>query len=88
MSQQDITITRRFPIINGFVIIPDYGPNKITLADALAIPGVRLNSLLGNVEIFLETLPGIIECCRNVPADNISETVKEEIPGYTPTPQR
>ena len=86
MSQQDITIVRRFPIINGFVIIPDYGPNKITLADALAIPGVRLNSLLGNVEIFLETLPGVIGCCGNVPADAISEVVKEEVPGYPPTP--
>jgi hypothetical protein len=83
MSLQDIAIVRRFPVINGFVIIPDYGPDKIALADALLIPGVRLNSLFGNVEMFLETLPGVVSCCDNAPADSINETVKRVVvPGY------
>ena len=75
MSQQDITIVRRFPIINDFVTIPDYGPNKITLASALNISGVSLNSPINSVE----TSPGIIECCGNEPADSISETIKDEV---------
>lgn len=75
MSQQDIAIVKRFPIINGFVIIPDYGPNKITLASALNISGVNLNSPINSVE----TSPGIIECCGNEPADTISETIKDEV---------
>ncbi len=86
MSFEDITIVRRFPVINGFVIIPDYGANEIPLATALTIPGVTLNALTGSVEMFIDTTPGLVECCGNVPADHISETIKEEVPGYPPTP--
>jgi len=75
MSQQDIAIVRRFPIINQFVIIPDYGRNKITLASALNIPGVILNAPIDSIE----TSPGVVECCRNEPADTISEAVKAEV---------
>jgi len=86
MSLQDIAVVRRFPVINGFVVIPDYGSDKIALADALLIPGVRLNSLFGNV-MFLETLPGVVNCCDNAPADSINETVKRVVvPGYPPGP--
>ena len=79
MSLADITIVRRFPIINNYVVIPDYGSNKIPVATALTIPGTKLNGLVGSIE-FLDTTPGVVECCANVPADHISETVKDEVP--------
>jgi hypothetical protein len=89
---QNITITRQFPIIDDFVVMPDYNAGRIPLHDALAIPGISRNQLT-NVTLesasrrgqaFLETEPGLTECCDNPPADQISEVVKTKVPPYPP----
>jgi hypothetical protein len=103
----DITITRNFPIINDYVIMPDYGPSKIPLHVAEAIPGIFFKNLtnvtrasaIRRSQAFLETAPGYTECCELIPANDISEILKEHTPpyppredvppydpGYTPTP--
>jgi len=77
MSFDTISIVRRFPIINNYVIVPDYGPNKVSLATALGVSGTSLNGLVGNFAEFVDTTPGVVECCNDVPANDISETVKD-----------
>jgi hypothetical protein len=89
---RDITITREFPIINDYAIMPDLGPGKIPLHIALGLPGVYFDHLTNvtrasavrRSQAFLKTTPGLTECCEVVPADDISETVKEHTPTYPP----
>lgn len=85
MSFQDIRIVRQFNIINGYVQTDRYGRGP--LAGVLALPGVGLKELTVHNQRWVETTlenGGVIECCEQPPATEISRNIVDTVVETTP----
>jgi hypothetical protein len=86
MSFQDIRIVRQFNIINGYVQTDRYGRGP--LAGVLALPGVGLKELTVHNQKWVETVSengGVVECCAEPPATEISRNVVTTVVETTPS---
>ena len=81
MSMSDITIARQNNIINGFVSVNENVIQQTMMSVQTAlftIPGIILKQLTTRRgQYFIETEPGVVTCCGNIPADEIT---REYIP--------
>jgi hypothetical protein len=84
----DITITRQFNVINGFVSIPETVIRRALpdlMTALLRVPQIRLTQLTTRRgQRIVETDPGVITCCGNVPSDHIANELIHEPIGTAP----